>query len=357
MQVLRVFAVGATCAFMLTVDAARAQKHPLNGAASDIASFISDYSNGAGTFVYGVSYGTVLVGRLMHLQPATVKGYIPDGIATSAGAPPGKFGKFFSKWEVEYGEFDNDRNSSCATLVGGGVTSTPPSYILRSTLGNFLANSDTQTLIPPLVYRLNRCDANDVKVLTQFFKFLESSPSSDVMDDLKFSSLQYYLTVFSEMWETPAPSQAQIEARFASMSITTGNSYDQTAGSKAATLPSDVSVLLLSGKLGPQTLHKYAEYLLAALQTSKKELVTFNYSTHDTVNSTPLNDTSDPGLTCGMKVLTSYISNSGDLQHLDMSCVNQMPSFNLTVPSNHLQDFFSTDEAYDGTFQVGLSAN
>ncbi|KAG6614976.1 Serine protease family S33 [Phytophthora cinnamomi] len=113
----------------------------------------------------------------------------------------------------------------------------------------------------------------------------------------------------------------------------------------------------MSGKLDPQTPHKYAEYLLEALRTSQKELVTFNYSTHDTVSSTPLNDSRDPGVTCGMKLLASYISNNGDLKRLDRSCVSQMPAFNLTVPSNHVSNFFSTDDVYDGMFQAGSSSN
>lgn len=125
---------------------------------------------------------------------------------------------------------------------------------------------------------------------------------------------------------------------------------------KSATLPADVSVLLLNGKLDPQTPHKYAQYMLEALRTSKKELVTFDYAEHDIVATPRLGDSNDPDVTCGMKLLVSYISNNGDLQRLDKSCVGQMPAFNLTVPTNELHNFFSTDEAYDGAFQSGLSS-
>ncbi|KAG6615115.1 uncharacterized protein IUM83_08801 [Phytophthora cinnamomi] len=199
----------------------------------------------------------------MHLNPVTVEGYILDGIATSAGAAPGKYGKYFSKWDMEYGEvgeyfmglcgldngckahfpsanlsvairelltmFDSDRNSTCAALVAGGVTTVPPSYMLRATLGKLLADSDTRTLIPPLVYRLNRCNADDVLVLTQFMTYLDSYFSYVFIQDPSLSSLEYYLIIFSEMWKIPAPSQAQIEPRLTSVSIATGDSYDRTA--------------------------------------------------------------------------------------------------------------------------------
>ncbi|KAG3105377.1 hypothetical protein PI125_g13466 [Phytophthora idaei] len=56
---------------------------------------------------------------------------------------------------------------------------------------------------------------------------------------------------------------------------------------KSAVVSTQASVLLLSGKLDPQTPHKYAEYLLDALDCPKKELVTFDYATHGTIVSTP----------------------------------------------------------------------
>ncbi|KAG6611749.1 Glycine cleavage system H protein [Phytophthora cinnamomi] len=60
-------------------------------AATDLVSFISKYTNGASTIVYGTSYGTVLVERLIHLNPPYVTGYVLDGIATSSGSSADKF--------------------------------------------------------------------------------------------------------------------------------------------------------------------------------------------------------------------------------------------------------------------------
>lgn len=56
-------------------------------AAMDIATFISKHANGARTIVYGVSYGTMITQRLMHLNPFNVTGYILDSIVTSSAAP------------------------------------------------------------------------------------------------------------------------------------------------------------------------------------------------------------------------------------------------------------------------------
>lgn len=60
-------------------------------AAADLATFISDFTNGESTIVYGVSYGTMLVERLVHLDPPEITGYVLDGITTSSWAPADEF--------------------------------------------------------------------------------------------------------------------------------------------------------------------------------------------------------------------------------------------------------------------------
>ncbi|EGZ29195.1 hypothetical protein PHYSODRAFT_450444, partial [Phytophthora sojae] len=60
-------------------------------AANDVVTFISNYTNGASTILYGISYGTILLERIMHLNPAKVTGYVLDGVATASGAAGDKF--------------------------------------------------------------------------------------------------------------------------------------------------------------------------------------------------------------------------------------------------------------------------
>ncbi|KAG6951442.1 hypothetical protein JG688_00013730 [Phytophthora aleatoria] len=120
----------------------------------------------------------------------------------------------------------------------------------------------------------------------------------------------------------------------------------------SAVVSTQASVLLFSGKLDPQTPHTYAEYLLDALDCPKKELVTFDYATHGTIVSTPFVTINGTSLNCGMELLVSYVSNNGDLQRLNRSCVDEMPAFNLTVPIEYVQCLFGTDEAYDGVYNA-----
>ncbi|POM58942.1 Serine protease family S33 [Phytophthora palmivora] len=123
---------------------------------------------------------------------------------------------------------------------------------------------------------------------------------------------------------------------------------------KTATIPSQVSVLLMSGKLDPQTPNKYAESLLNTLNGENKELIVFDYASHGTIMTTQMVAGDPWSETCGMKVLASYVRNGGDLARLDKSCIDEMPAFNLTTPDSYLTNYFATDDAYDGVFNTSL---
>ncbi|POM76232.1 Serine protease family S33 [Phytophthora palmivora] len=411
------------CAQALEKKYGNLSSFSMTSAAMDIATFISDYSNGAKTIVYAVSYGTALVERVIHLDPPDVVGYVLDGIATSSGTT--KEFEYFSTWDTDFGDvgdafmalcatqsecseryvaktlpvtlqslitqLDNNERSTCAALVSelnSDQSSIPPSYILRRVLGVLLQSTKMRTLIPPIVYRLNRCASKDIDVLTHFFTYLNHYLSLPNEDDAFESTLLYYLIVFSEMWETPEPPIAEMLARFTGARISNGGTYSDIPQycafskerstvcdqldvgtydangiiyerdeywNKSATIPSQASVLLLSSKLDPQTPHKYAEYLLKALDGDKKELITFEYATHGTLWTTPLDQGDEDSETCGMKLLISYVTNNGDLDGLDKSCVDMMPALNMTPPLAYQYYFLSTDNAYDGVYDASLA--
>ncbi|GMF31870.1 unnamed protein product [Phytophthora fragariaefolia] len=396
----------------------------VTSAATDIATFISEFSNGANTTVYGVSYGTALVERLIHLDPPTVTGYVLDSIASSSGAPADKF-EYFSTWNIDFAEvanaflalcdddhvcssyfkpqklsdvlqdliykFDNEPNSACAALMNTLMTDVknePPSLILRSALSSLLERLNLRKLIPPVVYRLHRCAPDDIDVLSHFVTAFNTDASSTSQDDAFYSPLLYYLIIFSEMWETPSPSIEEMRARFTSAQISDPEVYTDTplycafskensavcnqlnvsnySGSgifyhhdqywnRSATIPKHASVLLLNGKLDPLTPYKYSRYLLNALDGDNKELISFEYSVHDTVSSTPLNEDDYSNNTCGLALLASYVKNNGDLKILDKSCLGEVPEFNMTLSLEDLHQYLGTGDAYEGTYNFSLN--
>ncbi|RMX62373.1 hypothetical protein DD238_008202 [Peronospora effusa] len=90
-----------------------------------------------------------------------------------------------------------------------------------------------------------------------------------------------------------------------------------------AKIPPQASVLLLNSKLDAQAPQKFAKHLLKVLDGDKKELITFEDSVHIAMISTHLGQGSK---TCGMKLLVSYVTNDGDLERLEKSCVDEMPA-------------------------------
>ncbi|OWZ05757.1 hypothetical protein PHMEG_00022088 [Phytophthora megakarya] len=91
------------CAKDLQIKDGDLASFSMTSAASDLAAFISKYTNGRTTIVYGVSYGTMFAERLMHLAPPEVTGYVLDGVATMSEAPADKL-PYFSNWDLDFGE-------------------------------------------------------------------------------------------------------------------------------------------------------------------------------------------------------------------------------------------------------------
>ncbi|OWZ12079.1 Serine protease, partial [Phytophthora megakarya] len=352
-----------------------------------------------------------------------VTGYVLDGIATASGASADQF-FYSSNTDTNFGEvgdaflvlcekdmdckkrfkpiglktslrnlivkFDKHPNSKCATLVNNTLGLDAPSFGLRSVLGVMLMDSNIRTLIPPVVYRLQRCSHEDVKILTHFLTNIRSTNQAKTQDSDFESPLLYSLILYSEMWESPLPSLSEMTTRFTDAKMTGGGiyglgstycaftkeksnacaefnvgTYDASAiaykhdkyWNKSATIPSQASVLLLSGKLDPQTPNKYAEALLSALKGKRKELIAFDYAAHGTILTTPMVARDPWSQSCGMKVFASYVRNGGNLKRLDKSCVERMPTFSLAVPDGYLASFFGTDDSYNGVFNSSLIPN
>lgn len=277
--------------------------------------------------------------------------------------------------------FDSFPDSGCAPLVRSLTVAyddvTPTSYTLRVLFGTLLKNAVMRPLIPVLVYRMARCDSNDIDIIIRFFQSWKSLPMVS-QADLYQSNLLYYLIVFSELWETPEVPYKTMLERFTNSTMGDGvftvvdtycafskenasacaeRNLDSFTASPiiyakdkywntAAEIPNQASVLIMNGKLDPQTPYKYATYLLNALEGDNKEIITFDYATHGTLWSTPLYS----GSTCGMDILASYVKNGGDLSLIDKSCMAEANTFSFEVDSRYSSYFLGTYDPYEGVY-------
>ncbi|TYZ66690.1 hypothetical protein PybrP1_007416 [[Pythium] brassicae (nom. inval.)] len=363
----------AACAQELQTRYGDLTAFSITSAASDLSRFITTYQPGSKTFVYGVSYGSALVERLMHLGTKEIVGYILDGVSTTSGADA-KDGMYMSNWDVNFGEVadhflelisnftfaataalkfgsksaagalkdalatvEKDPKHKCAKefanfLAAGGAA--PPAKLstaVRMLLGKLLMSSTTRVFVPVLIYRLERCNKNDQLVLAFFVKAVRKQLATVSEEDALMSTLEYYLIVFSEMWESPTPDLATMTARFTNAKITTGPIAD---------------LLPLYCAFTKDT---------SSACSALKALVTFQYTPHGALlnavyrKSSWLADAAKPGF-CAVDLLASYVNAGGNLARVDGACVASVDADmrNMDLNVAYAPLFGVASDMYDG---------
>ncbi|KAF0685077.1 hypothetical protein As57867_022910, partial [Aphanomyces stellatus] len=237
-------------------DANLLRGYSTTAAATDLSKMISilDTSASGQTYVYGVSYGTYLVERLMQLANPSIKGYVLDGVVSQSGSKSGQK-LSFADWAANTNEVGegfltacakdpacgahfpttnakdtlrsvlsamdkNPSSSKCSQLTASGVgTGTPPSVLVRSVLSQLLQVQAARSLIPALIYRLSRCNAGDITAIANFFtayvNIFGGTDESDAYD----STMLYNLVALSELFTYPTPSRASLVASYLNTTI------------------------------------------------------------------------------------------------------------------------------------------
>ncbi|ETV91257.1 hypothetical protein H310_14111 [Aphanomyces invadans] len=390
----------------------------ITSAANDVAAVISSLGE-TSAYVYGVSYGTAVVSRVMHFSPSVVRGFILDGVQSEAfptwiDAPTftnwdrdfsdvadrfldlchddafcrSKFSTLRGTLQVLYADLDSGKHNCTAFVKSLGNDDIAPSNILRALFGSFFPDMAMRLLVPVFIYRLRRCTANDMDVMTfaliRVYGDSEGGGGGDPPDvDAPDSSMLYKTIVFSELWQRPSPGLMDLYQVFANSTMSSGI-YSQVleyclfAGVVAAeqscvdlgtmlpttasatnftytpdtyfnvtaTIPPHTSVLVLSGKLDPQTPHKYAEDQFQRMAGTAKRMFAFEYAAHGTIATTPVITPNHP--TCAVSLILSYVQNQGDLDAIDTSCVARVQPLVFEWTSTAAKDAFNVTDAYDG---------
>ncbi|KAL3673980.1 hypothetical protein V7S43_001665 [Phytophthora oleae] len=223
-------------------------------------------------YLYGTSYGTYLVERVMHLAPAQVKGYILDGVVSEAGpdpstrlffshgdqnilAPTRRFFELCAEQQATcplyleinedsdvldvildiYDEID-DMENVCALdlMLLTGIDT--PSQALRPLFGLLVRDPSVRALVPSISGRMRRCSSKAQQelelllgplldlILQRATGFalpaafgpkpsLELPPGSrlDTAKTGSIAQLEYLLISYSELWKKPSPTEAELE--------------------------------------------------------------------------------------------------------------------------------------------------
>lgn len=236
----------------------------VTSAAMDLKSVIDRHLADDDVYVYGLSYGTYLVERLVHVAPAAVKGFAVDGIVSEFGADADARATY-SNWDRDVGVVADrflahclkdavcgakfpgvddlgaftralyEKLDTAAKMPGSNVcadalalSGTRPSYFLRTTFGDYLTSDLWRTVIPAVIHRAARCSKQDAAALRVFADMsgAEEEEEDDDMDRILYmSEMLYNVIVFSEMWESPSPDKATLVRWYENATMASDNFY------------------------------------------------------------------------------------------------------------------------------------
>jgi len=392
----------------------------VTSAAKDLAAIIDYELSDQDVFVYGLSYGTYLVERLVHFAPPSVRGFSVDGIVSESGDSVEKRSTF-SIWDHDVGVVGDRFLAACLAddfckskfpdvtdlsvfvhelydtldaAVADGKSGAnacadalardgkKPSYLLRSTFGEYLMSDRMRIAIPAVIYRAARCTEKDADALAYFAEgasyseddggFGDSEPETLLYD----SDMLYYLIVFSEMWETPTPDKKTLLMWYENSTMASDNYlslpyYCLFTGSrehacqelvhlptarplryerdeywnKTGELPDGVTALLMTGGMDLQTRRMYGE-LEYEMMSGERMLVNFEDAGHCTTFTTP---TTGGGPTCGVRILTSFVKENGVLKNVDTSCMEDLKPMTFSDKTVDAQELFGSSDLYESS--------
>jgi pimeloyl-ACP methyl ester carboxylesterase len=279
-------------------------------------------------FLYGLSYGTYLLWRYLALFPDQASGVIQDSIVSPGELFVSQVDQSFEPVLADYaalckadalcssklGPDPMDRIAKLFTAVDGGHCAAAgfDRALLRQTLGQSLMGWRARLLGLAVAYRLERCAPEDLTAL-QAFKDLYYSPY-----DLDGFSHGLEVNIdFSELWESPAPSAAEMKARGTSRlaSIDWGVEHADVyfywskypADAYALAWPTTkLPMLMLNGTLDTETPFDTAHVAAAHYQGAHQTFVTLPGSPHGGGYQSPT--TLADALPCGVKIIGSFVT-------------------------------------------------
>ncbi|KAL9646659.1 hypothetical protein ABK040_001083 [Willaertia magna] len=376
-------------------------------AAIDVASIIQlvNVKQQQDTFVYGCSYASVWVTRfLRYLEKenlfSIVKGAIIDSILSTKGKM--EMGGMYTldQWDEtqnligEYflglcNDVNRTKDSYCKEKL---LTDNPVQYMkdifegvyknntcpqfssaiekdmLKSVLGSLLMDQYARILIPPILYRLKRCDSElDIPVLMKmkdYFLQMFNDTSSSKVVSLNSYVMQLHID-YSELYNT----ERTVEEVFneynhtiymgtgASMdfivrySISNWPTYDLDPYYMNHTFTSQVPVLLLNGDTDPVTPLWSAIKQKENIGGNLHDLIVVPYAVHGAIINSPTNYSDIP---CGVELIGNFIlMQNPNVFTMNRSCIDYI-SFNFSGSPIVNELIFGVDDIYEDAYEATI---
>ena len=314
---------------------------------------------GKKVFIYGLSYGTYWLHRYVQLYPDSVDGFVFDSICATgvckiddydmninnAGKQvmdlcandtlcQGKLASIDANPWAAMGVIFNkiDAGTICADMKPLLTRET-----LRKKFGKLVEGIYSRSIIPAVIYRINRCAANDVTAIDHMMNYTPASISTNSLLSLSIdhtvinSNVLATNIVLSEIWRGSSVHdiQAIINAAYVSedaalpiADISALNVWplysDGNIGKWGST---NSPVLMMNSDIDGQTPFSFAETFSTHFAGSNQYLVQMTDAAHGTVFTLPMaNDPNATQESCGSKIMFSFIENTNTVP--DKSCLD-----------------------------------
>ncbi|CAF2215951.1 unnamed protein product, partial [Rotaria magnacalcarata] len=283
----------------------------ITNAAHDVSVQIQSYqaTNPGRVGLFAVSYGTLWADRFLQIYPTVVQASVMDGVfdpltSSDSRAPlltdaatvqflsycrlQIKCNQYFSAEESPVDVLKtilkqvdlNQQKCIKENFANYQLTS----YILRNMFLTLVTDAGqyfARTIVPAVIYRLNRCNADDITVLKFFFQNT-ATLTTTALPAILFSSVLSYNIVQSETWL--AMNESEIDETTYNdwrdstiMTLARPSNFftlraqwpkyplDQYYGNFAAQAP----VLMLSGELDPSTVFQQASHIASITRATR----------------------------------------------------------------------------------------
>eukprot|EP01028_Stygiella_incarcerata_P013548 TRINITY_DN82765_c0_g1_i1.p1 TRINITY_DN82765_c0_g1~~TRINITY_DN82765_c0_g1_i1.p1 ORF type:complete len:625 (+),score=137.88 TRINITY_DN82765_c0_g1_i1:98-1972(+) len=362
----------------------------IRSSAYDVGYLIDRIKPAHGTaHIYAWSYGTLWTNQYLLLFPNQVQSVVLDGNVSPSG-PKGirtdlttwdtdlnRVGYFFmdeckkdSFCNSKLGIHDRDTRTfvkgTFAHLDGKCSVLGWDKATLRGLLANMMFDYYGKSFIPALLYRINRCNKDDVSVLQHLSAAMSGNGEKSDCPP-RGSAMTLYNIIFSEEWEyIDPPTVAELEERLETCEFASGDSVVFGKRLESSNYPlyprndlfntsanvPDVHVLMLNGDMDAQTPMWYAQYLYERLTAKSKQLQIIHGAVHGTlwwsiVKNSPV--------TCSMQMMKSFFE---DPLLVDTSCLEDLEPVDFRGSNKALAvEFFGVEDVFDGVLPSSPSCS
>jgi pimeloyl-ACP methyl ester carboxylesterase len=316
-------------------------------------------------FIFGVSYGTYLAQRYLKLYPDSVSGIVFD--STIANSVPilnvpyhrnengrrymdacmdddfcsSKLGD--NPWRILTELSDDLVNGHCSEL---GFTKNDMGYIY-----NWLTwYKDINRAFPALVYRLYRCNEDDVQAIIYmwnnlfggdggFLNFKTNERSAVLASNIWFSDL-FYSSEFDDVdipsYLTTMQDEVYAAQSYDATTMLYYENFNKYSDPLVNTMPvSDTPVLIMSGGFDGGCPLESGEPLGHQLNGSNQHYIVHPVAAHGVVAHSP----------CTWNIFGQFIRDP--LADLDTSCIDQESTFDFSSNENISQYVFGTADLWE----------